>query len=426
MYYLGIDIGTTTVCGVVTDEQGNSVFVRTLKNNSSISPAQQNADIIFQLVQTLYAATMEKYSVTAVGISNQMHGVVYYDQNGNAVSPLFTWQEKCGDLPYNKTETYAQRLSRLLGQKVFSGYGLVTHFYLSENGLLPKNAVGFCSVGDYVAMRLCNQKQPLVHISNSASFGGFNLCANDFCKNAKMLFNAYLPPICTRPSIVGHTQENIPVLCAIGDNQASVYACLENTEDVVLNVGTGSQISAVVQDYPEIAATDLEVRPFIENDYLLAGSALCGGKAFALYIRFLKDVFSLYNVTPPNDLYTPFFNALQQSQTGSVQADTRFNGTRSQPLITGSFTEITQENFSPLPFGKGVIEGIANELFFYYQQFPNAVKLRKNKIVFSGNGIRLNPYLQKYCKQLFGKNLLAAKIKEECAYGACKIAAKYV
>ena len=47
--------------------------------------------------------------------------------------------------------------------------------------------------------------------------------------------------------------------------------------------------------------------------------------------------------------------------------------------------------------------GIANELFFYYQQFPDAVKLRKNKIVFSGNGIRLNPYLQKYCKQLFGK-----------------------
>ena len=111
--------------------------------------------------------------VCAIGVTGQMHGIVYYDKDGSAVSDLYIWQDGRGNLEYNGT-TYAEYL------KSFSGYGCVTDFYNKVNGLVPKNSVGFCTVMDYFVMKLCNNEKPLIHTSNAASFGCYDLETNKF------------------------------------------------------------------------------------------------------------------------------------------------------------------------------------------------------------------------------------------------------
>ena len=41
--------------------------------------------------------------IAVIGITGQMHGIVYTDCNGMAISPLYTWQDGRGNLPYGDT-----------------------------------------------------------------------------------------------------------------------------------------------------------------------------------------------------------------------------------------------------------------------------------------------------------------------------------
>ena len=79
----------------------------------------------------------------AVGISTQMHGIVYVNAKGEAATPLYTWKEECGNLPFRGRESYAEYLSRMTGYPMYTGYGSVTHFYLWETGKIPADAQGF-------------------------------------------------------------------------------------------------------------------------------------------------------------------------------------------------------------------------------------------------------------------------------------------
>ncbi len=55
----------------------------------------------------------------------------------------------------------------------------------------------------------------------------------------------------------------------------------------MVNVGTGSQISCIVSGMPD--KCDMDRRPLVDGLYLLAGSSLCGGRAYAILEKFLRD-----------------------------------------------------------------------------------------------------------------------------------------
>ena len=138
--YLGLDIGTTSICAVIISETGDACFSLTLPNNYEIKgkPYEklQNPDKIVEACKQLFDEVNDKYPINRVGICNQMHGIVYVDENGNAVSPLVTWQDVRGNI-IRKQKTYAEELSSLTNHKVASGFGSVTLFYDTENKSVP-------------------------------------------------------------------------------------------------------------------------------------------------------------------------------------------------------------------------------------------------------------------------------------------------
>ena len=51
--------------------------------------------------------------------------------------------------------SYAKELSEITGYAMATGFGLTTHYYNTKHGLIPEEAVSFCTIPDYVAFFNC-------------------------------------------------------------------------------------------------------------------------------------------------------------------------------------------------------------------------------------------------------------------------------
>ncbi|SDO77562.1 FGGY family of carbohydrate kinases, N-terminal domain [Paenibacillus sp. yr247] len=213
-----------------------------------------------------------------------MHGVLYVNGEGHAVSPLLTWQDGRGDLLTASGKTYASTLSEITGYPLNTGFGLVTHFYMTKQGEIPKGAMKLCTIGDYLAMKLCGKTAPLMDSSNAASIGLYSLEKGQFDKQKLSeagMDASILPELAIERKSTGQTADGKTVICAIGDNQASFLGAVPSfTGTLLVNIGTGSQISVYSPEYIECPM--LETRPFVDGGYLLVGASLSGGKSYEL------------------------------------------------------------------------------------------------------------------------------------------------
>ncbi len=458
MKAVGIDIGTTTICGVLMDgDRGGILDARTLPNDTVIEAGEgrswehlQDPERILEKCRRILGEYRELYQdIGSVGVTGQMHGILYVDREGKAVSPLYTWQDRRGDLPFGgpgnsgvlkgKTavadngdrfggtvKTYAEELTEKTGYVLATGFGLVTHYYHVRNGLVPVQAVTLCTIPDYVGMSLAGGKRPLLHQSMAASLGLYDLEHSCFDKAALQkagIDEGFLPEITRGNRAVGCLADLSPafpcqVSVALGDNQASFLGSVGPEEKLLLNVGTGSQISTCSERL--VSTREAECRPYLEETWLIAGSPLCGGYAYSLLKRFVEEIFALDGTAPAHSVYELLNRAARrvyEQKEKEAQVDTRFNGSRGNPSLTGSIHNLTESTFHLGQFALGTLKGICDELYRYYEEFPEEVK-RAGTLVGSGNGIRMNPLLQEICRQRFGMEMKVPLYSEEAGYGA--------
>ncbi len=408
MKVIGMDVGTTGICGVVLDaESGRVLQSKTVNSEAFIATPNeweriQDVTTILSIATRILDTLLEgaEGEVAAIGLTGQMHGIVYVNAEGEAVSPLYTWQDERGNLPYGDT-TYAGHLGS------FSGYGNVTDFYNREKGLVPRDAVTYCTIHDYLGMVLCKNKKPVLHASDAASLGLYD------AEQKKFQYD-YHERVTDAFEIIGKYRD-IPVSVAIGDNQASVFSTLASEGDLLINIGTGSQIS-IVSDHP-ITAENVECRPYVDGKYLIVGSALCGGRAYSLLKDFYKQVLDAADCGEM-DAYGVMDAMLANKTDTTLRVDTRFAGTRSNANIRGSISNISVDNLTPSDLTLGVLYGMVEELYGMYR----AMGEKRNGIVGSGNGVRKNKALIRIAEQVFGGRLRVPLYTEEAACGAALFA----
>ncbi|MZQ84148.1 hypothetical protein GQF01_18695 [Paenibacillus sp. 5J-6] len=435
MYLAGIDIGTTSICLIVTSaEDGRVIRTVSTKNDAALPSKElweraQNADRIVKHVQSLIEECQDNWEdVRVIGISCQMHGVLYVNQEGRAVSPLVTWQDGRGELLLESGRSYASKLSELTGYDLHTGYGLVTHFYLTMQGNLPNGAAKLCTIGDYVAMRLCDEKTPRIDSSNAASIGLFTLPGRQFDKEkliAAGMDAEFLPELAHHHPIAGETADGKKVLWAIGDNQASFLGAVPSFQGTLLvNIGTGSQVSIYSPAY--IECSHLETRPFMDEGYLLVGASLSGGKSYELLEQFFREVISTFGLLDDRSLYETMNRLAEEALIDSVpplKVGTQFYGTREHPHRTGSIEGIGPNNFNPGKLIAGFLHGILDELDGFTKSLPAELLGPLTRLAASGNGIRKNGAMQQLARTKWGLPLQFARVKEEAAFGAAVHAA---
>ncbi len=425
MNAIGIDIGTTTVCAVVVDvESGKTVKTVTADNAYKIRGQAferlQDPEKIVERVEDFLRELVNAYSpVCCIGLTGQMHGVVYVNEEGRAVSPLYSWQDESANELSESGKTYAEELSEITGYPMSSGFGVSTVYVHTKRQRLPAGAKKICTIHDYAAMRLAKRKAPVVHPSDAASLGCFDEKKGGFDETALKKAGvdlSLLPEIGGDRTVLGRW-ENIPVAIAVGDNQASYVGAVCNMRDCLLvNIGTGSQVSFPL--HGEISLPpEVERRPCTDELTIGVGASLCGGRAFAALEKFFRESAEMTTGTPVSSAYEGMNEALSKLQDTKSEwkVSTKFCGTRYCPDERGKIEGISLDNFTPQSFMLGVLQGIVDELYDTYAiANPSGIK----RLIGSGNGLRKNPVLQRLFEQTFGMPLKIPAHREEAAFGA--------
>ena len=100
---VGIDIGTTTICACAVDADSGKVLETWTREHGSIQGSMeweklQSPEEILTDVFWILEDVKRKYAgIAGIGLTGQMHGILYVNSEGAAVSPLYTWQDVRGE-----------------------------------------------------------------------------------------------------------------------------------------------------------------------------------------------------------------------------------------------------------------------------------------------------------------------------------------
>lgn len=413
---LGIDVGTTkNACVIVESEQRMLLACESMAHQAVIAEGIQDAgrhiDIIRQLISRLPEQLLQQ--VKAVGVTGQMHGVVTWSQN--MVSPLFTWQSATREL----------KRFQMIAPELRHGFGGASLAQLASDRQLDDYEHA-ATIHDYLVWQLtgCPEKT-VMDYSNAASWGAYLLRENRFDASVwKQLGipERLMPEVVPIGTKAGVTVEGwgipagIPVMAAVGDNQASVVATAEfPADEIYLTLGTGAQLSVVI-DHP---ADFVECRPYPDGRFLAVAAPLCGGAAWAWLHQHVKAWLTALKREPISDaeLYDRIdalaVAALQDEDLPVVHP--HFLGERHDPGVRGTLEELTLENFTPQKLAAALALGIIDNL---RQMLPEELWQGRKRLLISGNAIRKTRALQVACVKCFGVKPIPTAGKEEAACGA--------
>lgn len=422
----GIDIGTTSLSAQVVElSSGRPVQTYGFDHNAAIRvegyPDAYAADaerLIERALALIGSVTQTYKGISAIGITGQMHGIVCIDGDRKILSPFYTWQNGFGLRKPDGKTTICDEVAMLSGERIPTGYGILTYCALRRLNLLPSKTAKIVTVMDLLSSRLTGNT-PLIHPTNAASWGAFDLQKGKFRQEVLDRLNiphSLLPKIASDYAVVGNYAAKgraIPVAVSVGDNQAGVFGSLADDRMVLINIGTSSQVSRICPSY----RADGDLRPYFDGKYLLSGAALCGGRAYTMLKDFVRSILGGFGYeVSDRDVYEYLNRISEQGADTDLTVDTRFCGSRSDPSVKGSISGIVPQNFTPEALSAGILHGIASELRGLYAAMdPSNAAIRT---VASGNAIRKNPALRKICQKVFKSAPLIPLHTEEAAFGA--------
>jgi sugar (pentulose or hexulose) kinase len=321
------------------------------------------------------------------------------------------------------------------GCRLATGYMGATLFWLQETQGLPERATA-CFVTEFLAAWLTG-RPPLTEPTMAASSGLLDLRTRDW--NVELLARLGLPR--TLFPAVGEAGDpagelsataaescglpaGLPIFVGLGDMQAAFLGSVaEPATTVAVNVGTGAQVMRYAEQV--FSAPSLETRPFPRQGYLLTHAGLAGGAAYATLERFFAAVArEVLHVEPTEALYAQM-NALAQSAPpgcAGLRCEPVFAGSREDPELRGSWTGISEQNFTPATFVRALLEGLARGLGEGYASTVRALGTPARRLVGAGNGLRENRLLAALVAEELGLPLQVPAHREEAAYGAALVA----
>lgn len=444
---LGTDLGTTKICAVALDADSGALLAmeETANDTRLVAEAdasEQDAQAICALARRTLArlARHEKTAsaeILGLGVTGQMHGVVIADSHGTPLTPLINWQDQRGKRTAPSGGTCTEAVRALLGDDLSgtgcapaTGYGAVTLYRMAQAAQLPENGIAL-TIHDLLVYQLTGVAA--TDPGDAASWGIFDARGGaDWLPDisARLGLPPRLLPKVYPTGTAAFTLQagvagtlglpaGLPVAVALGDNQASFLGSVPDfTNSLLLNLGTGGQISVAIQRFATLA--QLETRPLIPGHWLLVGASLCGGRAYHLLAQFFaqagRDVLGTTVELPA--IYAAMNRLAEQD--GDEETPTvspLFSGTRRDPSARAAIAGLGADNFSPGHLTRALVRGMVGELAGYYRaaQQAGAAAVR---VVGAGNGVRRNAAVRRQIARQTGLPLLLPPQQEQAAAGA--------
>ena len=456
-YFLGIDVGSTSITSLIIDTEAKKVVaIAAIDNNANVTNisdkkigrSEWDMDKIFSSVLQTMKIVQEKSKISpdAIGVTGQQQGLQLIDKENDLVGNFISWQDqRCKE----KFESYSylEHMAKMGGAKIknkelpffentgcplATGYTAPLLFWLNKNKEINNNLIG-TTAPEYIASKLTNT-MPVTDPTDALSWGVFDINKNNW--NFDLINSLELNPsmfleVKKSCSLVGtitryisekiNIKEGTPVSIASGDHQCSFAGSVSNYFDSVsINIGTGGQTSVYTEKI--LPRSWLELRPFIQKGYLLAGVGSVGGRTFRVLKDFVQNlVLKLTNQNLSSDfIYESLIRLSEEksSQSSDIYVSPLFTGSRENSLAKGQILNITPENFLIENISNELIYSIAHELHKSYEESLKCGANKKNILVGSGNGLKKNKLMQSYLNSKFNLKIRIGENDEEAAIGA--------
>ncbi|XP_072209461.1 sedoheptulokinase isoform X3 [Excalfactoria chinensis] len=435
---------------------------------------QDSQRIIRALNECLAALPQQQLQrVSHIGISGQMHGIVFWKRDQGCkwtegatgpifeldkVSHLVTWQDgRCSPAFLSSLPLPQSHIS------LATGFGCATiYWYLKKRGcsfsvttlqqkdlvfsficrmlrfseMMSSSSINFLTsydaagtIHDYVVAMLCDLKKPVMSVQNAASWGYFN--SRNKSWNTDILkksgFPVHLLPEVGDPgSIAGRTisaWHGIPkgtkVGIALGDFQCSVYSCLTERTDAVLNISTSAQLTISMPSGfqpPETPDPSSAVTyfPYFDGDYLAVAASLNGGNVLATFVGMVAQwTAELGFQIQESAIYAKIIKAALGQNDSRLSVHPTIFGERHIPEQLASVTSIAASELSlghvTRALCRGVIENLCSML-----PVQRLMETGVRRILGSGSALARNEVLRQEVERIlpfpvvYGKDVDAA------------------
>lgn len=362
MYYIAIDIGSTSIKTAVLDlMRGEIVQVCKVPCPPNMCPENSGRyEISAAALLTLLKRQIDSLAAVYQGacgvvFSTQMHGFVYATPGREDV--YISWQDmRCLKIMRDSENSYLEHLEGFFGREEMEACGVylkpslgLCNLYalLHEDPSLSRAGELF-TLGSYMIRGLTGHN--ICHMTNAAPLGFVDVPKKQWNRailDKAGLGDMRLPEIAAGDfTVCGYYHshgQRLKIYPDFGDQQTAILGCMGGSGAAVVNIATAAQVSKATAAFiPGV----YEIRPYFEGRYLNTISNMPAGRGLEVLLHFIKA--TLWEFTGQvfdNGALWDKIMAMPTTQENELRVNMDFYAAP-QRLAGGSIAGITHENLS--------------------------------------------------------------------------------
>ena len=233
-YYIGIDLGTSSVKMLLTDDGGEILKTASREyplyfpkpNWSEQNPEDWWAAVCDGINELTHG--FDKTEIKGIGVGGQMHGLVMLDEKGNVLRPAILWNDtRTGrQTNYLNNTVGREKLQKFTGNIAFAGFTAPKILWVKENEPdIFKRCRKICLPKDYINYKLTGVfATDVSDASGTLYFDVENRRWSEEMLEILGIDEKYLPLVFESFEVIGNTDKlglSCPVVAGAGDNAAA-------------------------------------------------------------------------------------------------------------------------------------------------------------------------------------------------------------
>ena len=433
--YLGIDLGTSSIKGLVINSQGK-ILASFAKDTPLISRqsnwAEQSPEFWWSSVLeiiNLLATKIDIKKVASIGLSGQMHGLVTYDQKYSILRRAIIWMDQRSTKQVEQILKLVPHLYQITGNPVFPGFLLPSLLWLKKNEPgIYKQIFKVSSPKDYFAYKLTEvlRTEPTDALATAA----FDYKKNSWskkiistCKLKLFLFPEVQPTTKAYGGITSKVAKltglitGTPVYGASDQAMSAMGTGLVKPKQASIAISTGGQFLVIAPTKIIDPKKRLHtLNHALPNIGLYMAATLSAGFSLSWFknkitqqknLPFDKFSKGIHHINPGSDnlIFLPYL---------SGERTPYFNS-----KLRGAFIGLSLTH-QKIHLVRAIIEGVSFSMKQCLEVFQE-LKLPINKVILSGGGAK-NPIWRQILCDVLNLPMTTINIEDHSPFGAAVFA----
>lgn len=269
MYYIGLDVGTSSLKSTIIDEQKNIVYESSANYETKELKGgyrEIHPDVWFRCVMQELKTMFQQFKeeeISVIGVSGQMHTTVFLDGDGNVIRDAILWNDmRSTSIVKELKEKLSKRDdTSYIARIISTGCPAINSLWMKRNE--PENFQRLhkiMSAYDYIVFRLTGEySADYCDASTSSLYDIEKKIWSPYMLETLGIDESYVGPLHASCDVIGlltpsvceqlHITHAIRIIAGTGDNPANAFAMgTLNQRKPVISLGTSGVVIVPKED----------------------------------------------------------------------------------------------------------------------------------------------------------------------------------